>query len=63
MIMHVLFFILVFVWLAFMVSYPIYKKLIKKENFDWLWYAFWCNVIALFMNIINLAIRLCNISN
>lgn len=63
MIMYVLFFIIAFIWLGFLIGYPIYKKIIKKETFDWLWYALWCNVIALFMNIINLVIKLFNIGN
>lgn len=61
--MHVLFFIIALIWLAFMIGYPIYKKIIKKEEFDWCWYAIWANVIALFMNIVNIVIKLCNIGS
>ena len=63
MIKYILFIIIAFIWLAFMIGYPIYKKIIKKETFDLFWYALWSNIIALVMNIVNLAFQLCNISN
>ena len=52
--MVVLFFIIAFIWLTFLIGYPIYKKIIKKERFDWNWYAIWVNVFAFTLNVINL---------
>lgn len=63
MIIYVLFFIILFIWLAFIIGYPIYKKIIKKETFNWIWYALWTNCIALALNIVNLIIRCCNIGS
>lgn len=60
MIMYILFFIIVFAWLAFMIGYPIYKKLIKKEDFNWLVYAIGANGLLLVLNIVNLIIKYFN---
>ena len=61
MIMYILFFIIAFVWLAFIIGYPIYKKLIKKENFNWFVYAVGANGLALALNIVNLIIKCFNL--
>ena len=62
MIFYVLFFIITFIFLAFIIGYPIYKKLIKKECMDWLVYALGANALALALNIVNLIIKLFDIT-
>ena len=54
MVLIVLFFIAVFAWLVWLIGYPIYKKLIKKNRFDWHIYAMWLNVGAFVVSVINL---------
>lgn len=44
-------------WLFFLVGYPIYKKIIKREHFDWIWYAFWLNILSLIVNVIGTIIK------
>ena len=58
MILYVLFFVITFIWLIFIIGYPIYKKLFKKECINWLEYALGANAIALVLNIVNLIIQL-----
>ena len=62
MIMYILFWAIVLAFVSFVVGYPIYKKMIKKETFNWLWYALVTNCIALAVNVVNLIIKLFNIS-
>ena len=59
MVVEVLFCVVAFIWLMFLIGYPIYKKVIKKETVDWLWYAMWLNGFALIINIINLIHKCC----
>lgn len=59
MVVKVLFFVVAFIWLMFLIGYPIYKKVIKREIFDWIWYAMWLNGLALIINIINLIYKCC----
>jgi hypothetical protein len=58
MILYVLFFIITFIFLAFTIGYPVYKKLIKKDRINWLEYALGANAIALVLNIINILIQI-----
>ena len=50
----VLLFIAICVWLVWFIGYPVYKKLIKKDYFDWGAYTVGLNVGALIINLINL---------
>ena len=55
----IIFFIITFIaWLVWLIGYPIHKKLIKKDRFDWCWYAIWLNVGALGINVCNLLIKI-----
>lgn len=52
-----LFCIFTIFWPFFLVGYPIYKKIIKREQFDWIWYAFWLNIFSLIVNVIGTIIK------
>lgn len=55
--MYVLFFTIALIWLLYFIGYPIYKKLFKKQNFNWLMYALVLNGLALLLNIVNVIIK------
>lgn len=55
-IMVVLYFIVVFIWLAFFIGYPIYEKFVGF-NFDCSIYSLGLCVLALAVNIINIGIQ------
>lgn len=56
-IMLVLSFIVVFIWLAFFIGYPIYEKFVGF-NFNWSIYALGLSALALVINIMNIIIQL-----
>lgn len=55
-IMFVLFVIFAFIWLAFLIGYPIYEKFVGF-NFNWSIYALGLSALALVINIINIVIQ------
>ena len=45
-------------WIVSFIGYPIYKKVIKKEKFNWIVYALLLNSGALLMNLCTIIARL-----
>lgn len=53
----VLWFIVLIAWLAWLIGYPIYKK-VKIKYFDWSTYALGLCSLSLALNIVNLFIKM-----
>lgn len=52
--MIILFLIIAFLWIVYFIGYPIYKKVIRREKFNWITYAIVLNILALCLKIIEI---------
>lgn len=50
----ILFLIIAFLWIVYFIGYTIHKKVIRREEFNWITYAIVLNILALCLKIIEI---------